>query len=368
MPFFDDEQWYEYFRMKRATFEWLCEQLDPVLKPDDNPVYPEREIMSTRKRVAIALYKLATVDQYKGVGVCFGVHKSSVHNCVYSVCLALTELLEKDFIKLPDEKEAEEIAKRFECKSNIPQIIGAIDGSHIPITPPTEGRADFINRKGYASIVLQAIVDDQYLFRNVSCKMPGSCHDREALYHSSFYKNVDNLMPKGNKVVDGCNIPYMILGDPAYPLLPWLLKNYDYDFHISPEKDSFNVHLNKGRVVVENAFGRLKARWRILCRASFLNHSFMPIVVVACCILHNICELSKDTHQRYEARMSRWHDEGLHDTNVEQPATECFNAENVYSAEDTRDHLMLYLSRNFPLLSSIRGRIAEGRVEAEAQG
>ena len=358
VPGFDDEEWYENFRMRKGTFDWLCSQLDPILKPHPNPVAPGRSIISTEKRVAIALYKLAHVAEYKVVGNTFGVHKSSVHNCLYSFCIAICELLQRDFINFPDEDEADEISKRFESITHLPNIVGAIDGSHIPITPPEEGNADFINRKCSHSVVLQAIVDDQYLFRDVSCKLPGSCHDVDALKESNFYKNVGNIMPKGSKSIDGKEIPYVILGDPAYPLLPWLLKNYNYDRNISPEMDSFNVYLNKGRVVVENAFGRLKARWRILCKRSEVNHKFMATIVLACCILHNICEMSKETHVSYESRMQRWGQAAEQDADDIQPPTEVYDAENMFDATDMRDHLMLYLSRKCELLSSIRGRIA----------
>ena len=42
----------------------------------------------------------------------------------------------------------------------VPQVHGAIDGTHVPIRPPAEGCRDFVNRKGWPSIVvLQALVD-----------------------------------------------------------------------------------------------------------------------------------------------------------------------------------------------------------------
>lgn len=53
-------------------------------------------------------------------------------------------------------------------------------------------------------------------------------------------------------------VPYIIIGDPAYPLLPWLIKGYPGA--VTVEQDSFNVYLNSARVVVEMAFGRLRGR------------------------------------------------------------------------------------------------------------
>nr|CAI5841426.1 unnamed protein product [Callosobruchus analis]CAI5851193.1 unnamed protein product [Callosobruchus analis] len=64
-------------------------------------------------------------------------------------------------------------------------------------------------------------------------------------------------------------------------------------YHITPPQDSFNVYTSAGRVVVENAFGRLKARWRRLLKQCDVDHKFVPKLVAACCTLHNIIETHK---------------------------------------------------------------------------
>ena len=100
------------------------------------------------------------------------------------------------------------------------------------------------------------------------------------------------MIPTKMIIVDGADVPCMLLGDPAYPLLNWLLKGYKGN--VSAEEDSFNVYHSRGRVVVENSFGRLKARFRCLLKRIDVSYTFVPKVVQCCAILHNIIESRKE--------------------------------------------------------------------------
>ena len=74
----------------------------------------------------------------------------------------------------------------------MPHCAGAIDGSHIPVKPPALNHTDYHNRKSCYSVVLQAVVDHNYLFRDVMVGWPGSIHDARVLAHSQLYWKVKN--------------------------------------------------------------------------------------------------------------------------------------------------------------------------------
>ena len=159
LTMFDDEDWKANFRMTRRSFHKLCGIMEEIMKPAEVIV---RAPIPLEMRVAIVLYKLASCAEYRVVANQFGVHKSTVKKMVYQFCNGMVTSALEHFIKVPTTEEAIGIADRFEQKFNIPQIIGCIDGTHIPVLPPSDGYKDFVNRKGWPSYVLQGVVDDMY--------------------------------------------------------------------------------------------------------------------------------------------------------------------------------------------------------------
>ena len=89
-------------------------------------------------------------------------------------------------------------------------------------------------------------------------------------------------------VISGVRVPPPILGDSAYALRDWLMKPYTDRGNLTPEEANFNIKHSMSRVVVENAFGRLKGRFRSIGKRLDLNVENSCNVIAACCVLH--CE------------------------------------------------------------------------------
>ena len=63
-------------------------------------------------------------------------------------------------------------------------------------------------------------------------------------------------------------------------------------FHLSSQQQrTFNCRLSSARAFVENAYGWLKEKWQRLLKWLDVNVRYVPVLVAACCILHNICEI-----------------------------------------------------------------------------
>ena len=75
----------------------------------------------------------------------------------------------------------------FSDRAGFPQIVGCVDGCHIPIKAPQSNPEDYVNRKGFHSIILQALVDANYLFLDICVGWPGKVHDARLFRNSSLY-------------------------------------------------------------------------------------------------------------------------------------------------------------------------------------
>ncbi|CAM5160696.1 unnamed protein product [Eretmochelys imbricata] len=161
--------------MRRGTFMELCGFLSPALKHKNTKM---RAALTVHKQVAIALWKLAMPDSYQSVGNQFRVGKSTVAAAVIQVANAITELLLSRVVTLGN---VQVIVDGF-AAMGFPNC-----GMHIPILGPDHLGSQYINRKGYFSLVLQALVDHKECFTNINVGWSGKVHDARIFRNSGLF-------------------------------------------------------------------------------------------------------------------------------------------------------------------------------------
>ncbi|CAM5091023.1 unnamed protein product [Eretmochelys imbricata] len=166
LQIWDDSQCLRNFRMRKGTFMELCDLLSPALKRMNTKM---RAALTVEKQVAIALWKLATPDSYRSVGNQFGVGNSTVGAVVIQVANAIKGLLISRVVTLGNVQVIVDGCSAM----GFPNCGGAIDRTHIPILALEHQAGEYINRKGYFSIVLQALVDHKGRFTNINVGWPG---------------------------------------------------------------------------------------------------------------------------------------------------------------------------------------------------
>ena len=280
--------------MSQATFLYVCNEIRPVIEKEDTVM---RAAIPVEQRVALTLWFLATNSDYRTIGHLFGVSKPTVSVVSKEVCAAIVKILLPKYIRIPTGDSLKAVIEGFQEKLGFPQCVGVVDGTHIPIVSPVECPADYYNRKGWHSIIMQGTVDHLGHFIDIYVDWPGRVHDARVFVNSSLYKKGQDgaLFPDWKQTISGKEIPLLMLGDPAYPLLPWLMKAFPDNGSLAREQKTFNYRLSRTRVVVEHAYGRLKGRWRCLLKRNDVLVDDLPKLVAACCVLHNVCETRGDS-------------------------------------------------------------------------
>lgn len=183
----------------------------------------------------------------------------------------------------------QECIQRFEDKG-FPQAVAAIDCCHIPVKTPR--KQEYINRKGFSSMILQAVVDSFGQFIDVSVGCPGSMDDAAVFRNSEMSRMLkdDSLFNLPPKVIEATSIPVLVLGGEAYPLMPTLMKPYSVNGTLTAAQKVFNRRLRSCHSTVRRAFEHLKGRWNILHNMQDNQVTKVPSIVLSCCILHNLVE------------------------------------------------------------------------------
>ncbi len=279
---FTEKMFKERTRVSHATFRFLCEKLGPFLKKQHTHL---RKPISVEARVAMSLARLGTGDGLRMVGEVYGVAECTISGIVREFCKMVRLHLQKIFIQIPNENRLRVLANEFEKLHNIPYIIGAIDGSHIPVLAPVIGGEDYYCRKSFHSALLQGIVDTNCIFWDYEFGWAGSLHDWTVFQQTKV----------GRACMEGKFQPYKLIGDAAYPVRPWMYCPFKGTSDgLEPYKAHWNFIQSSTRMCVERAFGILKGRWRIIQKRADVPLRSMADIVSTCIVLHNLCIITKD--------------------------------------------------------------------------
>ena len=297
-----EDEWKLYLRLGRSTFMNLLAKISPDISLQTStcrkPVPPEIQLAAT-------LYYLSDAGRQRKTANAFGLSTSTVSIIVRRVCLASVKRI--DNISLPKtDLEVKSLVDGFYAAHGFPQCIGAVDGTHVPIKRPTESYTAYINRKKFFSLNVQLTVGYQQRIIDSSIRWHGSVHDARVFVNS----NINGAFQRGfiprcpKEIVRGePPVGIVILGDPAYPSLPYLLKEY-VGGGVTPDQNFFGYRLSSARMVVECAIGKLKGRWRSLQNPLPIKADFVPILILACLKLHNFCIDSDDQLREAEIQVA----------------------------------------------------------------
>lgn len=183
------------------------------------------------------------------------------------------------------------MSKDFQTIWNFPHCLGAIDGKHVVIQSPANSGSEYINYKGFFSIVLFALVDANYNFMFVDIGCQGRISDGGIFASTDLYKEIEKKtlkFPDPTSLNDRVKeLPYFFLGDEAFAMSENLMKVYA-GYHAKGSKQRiYNYRVCRARRVVENVFGIVSAVFRVLRKPMLLKPEKASTVVLTVALLHN---------------------------------------------------------------------------------
>ena len=122
--------WKRVFRLQTETFKYIVNLLGPSIEKQ-NTFW--REAITVEKRIAVAIWRTATGTSYRATSKIFIIGLSTACKLLAELCTAVCHLAPQ-FISFPKNstETAPEIQKfRVFTECLIPQVVGAIDGTHV---------------------------------------------------------------------------------------------------------------------------------------------------------------------------------------------------------------------------------------------
>ncbi|KAJ2938479.1 hypothetical protein O0L34_g12924 [Tuta absoluta] len=271
----------ETYRLTKDLARSLCEELKPVM-----PECSKTVEVSVESKVLAALTYFATGKCQKSIGGKSDPAISSyfVSASVMQVTQAMNHpTIVKKYIHFPHLREERDVIKaRYYMKYGMPNVIGCIDCTHVPIPKPDDDQKSHFN-KSYHSKKVQIICDSDLTILSVD-PSPGSHSHDGILQRHAVRVELQSL----NLNQEHCQL----IGGPYYSLKPYIMTpipKITKKSPVSPEKYYNTVHSQTHNAVLET-IKHLKSRWKCLqaaCNKQF-DPAMMSMMVVACCILHNI--------------------------------------------------------------------------------
>ena len=266
---YDEVEIKDLFRFRRCNIIAITDAVRPHLQHKNG----RGRALTPIQQVCVALWYYATGSMQLSLAAWINVHQSTVSRNVWAVTMALIRAYPESFAMRGSSKIG------FHTKFGLPNILGCIDCTHVKITAPPIDRhpEEYINRKQYYSINVQAISDSDCKVMDLDVSWPGSVHDSRIFKNSNVYNQCRTGELQG-----------ILLGDNGYAIAPFLLTPFLRPD--TPAEVNYNWVHKRARCTIERTFGQVKRRFH--CIGSILRCSLdrVPSVIVSCFILHNLAK------------------------------------------------------------------------------
>lgn len=211
-----------------------------------------------------------------------------------------------------------------------PIVLDLLMANILPFNVPLTAVVSISAIKKFFSIVLLATCDARYRFTHIDLGAYGNQSDGGEKQLKTLFNMINNktllnlgifqlskfgkrlltknlpIPPPTNLPNTQLKIPHFFVGDAAFPLGINIMRPYPGAL-LPNDKEIFNKRLSRARRTIENAFGILVSRWRVLLTTLHLFPENAEKVVLSCVTLHNFIMLN-DTSSYTPNNYVDWED------------------------------------------------------------
>ena len=144
-------------RLSRPVFDMIVHKLVAAGSVKDNKCFRTDRHVTAEFKIAVGIMHLAHGGTWWQTGFSAGISPETAEFYTKEVCEAIVQVLRPEYMPgKPSAEEAEEIQKRFKGRRGIPNVGGAVDGTHCPFQPGSGSswRTSTTTKAGTASCVL----------------------------------------------------------------------------------------------------------------------------------------------------------------------------------------------------------------------
>lgn len=185
---------------------------------------------------------------------------------------------------------------------NFPHCLGAADGKHVVIQAPQNSGSHYFNYKGTHSIVLLGVADLEYKFIYLDVGCNGRISDGGVFQNCSLSDGLEqgtlHLPTPAPLTNRDMAVPYFFVADDAFAMKSYILKPYPYHDQPTPNR-IFNYRLSRARRIIENVFGIIASKFRVLRKPIALDPHRVTDIVLAICVLHNFLLTKGNSRENY---------------------------------------------------------------------
>uniref|UniRef100_A0A674A2Q1 Putative nuclease HARBI1 n=1 Tax=Salmo trutta TaxID=8032 RepID=A0A674A2Q1_SALTR len=235
------------FCFPRRILLYLCHQLSPVLEREPkrtNAILVHTQVLSTLGFLATGTFQREIADRS-------GISQPTMSRILPAVLHGIISLTPQYIQFLYTAVPQARVKRDFHTIAGFPNVIGAIDCTHIAVKAPSLNKFNFANRKGFHSVNVQVI-----------------------LTYTSTGKQYLNVM-------------FITAGNRGYPLKTWLSTPLT---NPSNQREARYNQAHARTRTVERTIGLLKGCWLCLSgTGGTLQYqpSKVCYIVKACLVLHN---------------------------------------------------------------------------------